>query len=128
MTKLYDNVRKVEARARRLHSDLTKQMSGMQCFTEHGSMLNYSLSAPPFEVLLRVIPRFGPILRIGWKRTHPPEMREALAILDEKGTITLVRKAAQARYFAHNVRISTAINLFRLNDLLLTTALDQTQL
>lgn len=49
------------------------------------------------------MPRFGPVIRIGWKKTHPIAMREALRALDEKGTLTLVRKAASARYFTLSV-------------------------
>lgn len=49
------------------------------------------------------MPRFGPVIRVGWKKTHPAAMREALHALDEKGTLTLVRKTATARYFTLNV-------------------------
>lgn len=49
------------------------------------------------------MPRFGPVVRIGWKRTHPPAMREAIRMMEEKGTLTLVNKTKVARYFTLNV-------------------------
>lgn len=49
------------------------------------------------------MPRFGPILRVGWRRTHPQAMKDTLSSMDDKGAITLVRKAAAARYFSLNV-------------------------
>lgn len=64
-------------------------------------------TAPVNELLLRVVPRFGPVLRIGWKKTHSPAMREALKHLEDEGVITMVRKHSSARYFAHPVRLIT---------------------
>lgn len=72
--------------------------------------LNCRPIAPSAEVSYRVMPRLGPVVRIGWKRTHPPQMKEALQVLDDKGTLTLVRKTTQGRYFTHNV--STCLHIY----------------
>lgn len=49
------------------------------------------------------MPRFGPVVRIGWKRSHPLAMREAIKALDEKGTLSLVNKTKIARYYTLGV-------------------------
>jgi hypothetical protein len=75
------------------------------------SLTTIFASAPPGELLFKVMPRFGPVVRVGWKKTHPPAMRLALQALDDKGTLTLVRKSAIARYFTMNVRGRSAVSL-----------------
>lgn len=111
MSKIYDNIEQVERSALRLCSDLRRHMDGEECLFV--SQLSLTLvTAPASEVLLRVVPRFGPILRIGWKRTHSPTMRDVLKELEDKGTITLVRKIASAHYFSHNVSQVISITMY----------------
>lgn len=74
------------------------------------------------------MPRFGPVVRIGWKRTHPPAMREALKQLDEDGTLSLVNKTKIARYFTLQVSIVLrAADVDRLTVRWPPTGVDETQ-
>ena len=104
---MYDNILRVENKAKRFYRDLSKDLMGagtnIHRHDADADVAQCFVTADGPSVLLRVVPRFGPIVRVDRKRPRSPAMKEALSNADDSGMLTLVRKTQIADYYAHNV-------------------------